>query len=211
MTTVGTRRAAPWSHVVRSWRDAVLAAVGAGVLVLTAIPIHRHSISAAETDVFRAINDHTVLPFVVVWPIMQVGNFVAVPVAAVAAAIFRRWRLAFAILAAGTATYFLAKVVKGIVVRGRPSDLLDDVTIRGAAALGRGYVSGHAAVATLLVVLAWPYLRGRWRWVAVAIAVFVCLSRVYVAAHLPLDVLGGAALGLAVGGITRLVFGHPPP
>jgi undecaprenyl-diphosphatase len=197
--------------VVRIWRDALLAGIGAGLLVLTAVPIHRHSISAAETHVFRAVNDHTVLPFVVVWPVMQLGNFVVVPVAAAVAAIFRRWRLAFAMLAAGAATYFLAKVVKGIVVRGRPSDLLDDVTIRGAAALGRGYVSGHAAVVTLLVVLAWPYLTSRWRWLAVAAAVFVCLSRVYVAAHLPLDVLGGAALGLMVGGIARLVFGRPPP
>jgi membrane-associated phospholipid phosphatase len=211
MTTRVRTRRPRGRPVVRTWRDAVLAAVGAGLLVLTAVPIHRHSISVAETHVFRALNDHTVLPFVVVWPIMQLGNFVVVPVAAAVAAIFRRWRLAFAMLAAGAATYYLAKVVKGIVVRGRPSDLLDDVTIRGAAALGRGYVSGHAAVVTLLVALVWPYLTGRWRWVAVAAAVFVCLSRVYVAAHLPLDVLGGAALGLTVGGIARLVFGRPPP
>ena len=210
MTTVRTRR--PRGRpVVRSWRDAALAGIGAGLLVVTALPIHRHSISVAEANVFRAVNDHTVLPFVIVWPIMQLGNFIVVPVAAAVAAIFRRWRLAFAMLAAGAATYFLAKVVKGIVVRGRPADLLDDITIRGAAALGRGYVSGHAAVVTLLVVLAWPYLSGRWRWVTVAAAAFVCLSRVYVAAHLPLDVLGGAALGLAVGGIARLVFGRPPP
>jgi undecaprenyl-diphosphatase len=30
-----------------------------------------------------------------------------------------------------------------------------------------------------------------------------------VGAHLPLDVLGGAALGLAIGGAVRLLFGHP--
>jgi membrane-associated phospholipid phosphatase len=211
MTTVRADRAARGAPVVRTWHDAVLAAVGAGLLVLSAVPVHEHSISAAETDIFRAVNDHTVLPFVVVWPIMQAGNFIAVPVAAAVAAMFRRWRLAFAILAAGAATYFLAKVVKGIVERGRPAALLDDVTIRGAAALGRGYVSGHAAVVTLLVVLAWPYLSRGWRWVLVVAALFVCLSRVYVAAHLPLDILGGAALGLTVGAIARLVFGRPPP
>jgi undecaprenyl-diphosphatase len=140
---------------------------------------------------------------------MQLGNFVAVPIAAAVAAAFRRFRLALAILAAGLAAYFLAKVVKGLVVRGRPSSLLDDVVIRGSAAGGRGYVSGHAAVATLLLVLVWPYLGRPWRWVALGVAVFVCLARVYVGAHLPLDVIGGAALGLALGGLARLAFGRP--
>jgi membrane-associated phospholipid phosphatase len=37
----------------------------------------------------------------------------------------------------------------------------------------------------------------------------VCLARVHVGAHLPLDVAGGAALGLAVGGAVRLALGHP--
>ena len=211
MTTLRSKRSARGGKVVRTRGDLLLVLIGVALLVLSALPIHRHSISAAETHVFRMINDHTVLPFVIVWPIMQIGNFVAVPIAAAVAAVFRKWRLAVAILVAGVATYYLAKLVKGLVVRGRPASLLDDVTFRGSAALGRGYVSGHAAVSTLLVVLAWPYLTPRWRWAAVAVAVFVSLSRVYVGAHLPLDVLGGAALGLAVGGITRFVFGRPPP
>ena len=86
---------------------------------------------------------------------------------------------------------------------------VDDVRTRGAAALGRGYVSGHAAVVTLLVTLTWPYLSRNGRIVAVALAVAVCLARVYVGAHLPLDIVGGAALGLAVGGAVRLALGHP--
>jgi membrane-associated phospholipid phosphatase len=209
MTTVRTRRTAPWRNVSRTWHDAVLALIGAVLLVLSAIPVHQASVSAAETHVFRAINDHTVLPFVVVWPIMQLGNFVAVPIAAAVAAGLRRFRLALAMLAAGIAAYFLAKVVKDIVVRGRPASLLDDVHLRGASALGRGYVSGHAAVVTLLAVLAWPYLPRPWRWVVVGVAAFVCLARVHVGAHLPLDVVGGAALGLAIGGLARLAFGRP--
>jgi membrane-associated phospholipid phosphatase len=42
-------------------------------------------------------------------------------------------------------------------------------------------------------------------------AVFVCVARVYVGAHLPLDVVGGAALGLAAGTGVRLLFGRPAP
>jgi membrane-associated phospholipid phosphatase len=189
--------------------DFTFVVVGAALLVLSALPVDRHSVSAVERSTFRLLNDHTVLPFLVVWPVMQLGNFVAIPVTAVVAAAVRRWRLAVSILVGGVVAYLSAKQVKKIVPRGRPADLLSDVHIRGAAAQGRGYVSGHAAVVTLIAALAWPYLGKRGRVVAVAIAVLVCLARVYVAAHLPLDVVGGAALGLAVAGLVRLLMGRP--
>jgi membrane-associated phospholipid phosphatase len=195
--------------VVRRPRDAVLAAGGAVALVLASLPVQQHAVSGVETAVFRALNSVTVLPFVVVWPVMQLGNVLVVPTAAVLAAAFRRWRLAAGLLLAGAGVYLLAKQVKGVVVRGRPDGLLSDVVIRGAPALGRGYVSGHAAVVTSLLVVAWPWLGRRARIGCSVLVVAVCLARVHVGAHLPLDVLGGAALGLAVAGVVRLVIGHP--
>jgi hypothetical protein len=54
-----------------------------------------------------------------------------------------------------------------------------------------------------------PYLGRRARWVAVAVAVVVCVSRLYVGAHLPLDVVGGAALGWAAGSLVHLLLGAP--
>jgi membrane-associated phospholipid phosphatase len=189
--------------------DAALVLIGAVLLVLSALPVDRHTVVSAERSVFRLVNDHTVLPFVVIWPVMQLGNFLVIPVVALVAAVARRWRLAFGILLGGLAAYFAAKQVKKIVPRGRPADLLGGVHIRGAAAQGRGYVSGHAAVVTLIAALAWPYLGKRSRAAVVAAAVTVCFARVYVAAHLPLDVVGGAALGLAVAGLVRLLVGRP--
>lgn len=189
--------------------DSAFVVAGAALLVLSSLPVDEQTISAVERGTFRLLNDHTVLPFLVVWPVMQLGNFVAVPVTAAVAAAFRRWRLAAGILVGGVVTYLAAKQVKKIVPRGRPADLLSDVHIRGAAAQGRGYVSGHAAVVTLIAALAWPYLGKRGRILAVVFALFVCFARVYVAAHLPLDVVGGAALGLAVAGLVRLLMGRP--
>lgn len=182
---------------------------GIVLLVLSALPVDQRSVPPAERAVFRLVNDHTALPFVVVWAVMQLGNIVTVPVAALLAAIARKWRLAAGMLLGGMAAYVLAKVVKGIVVRGRPAALLSDVEIRGADPLGRGYPSGHAAVVTLLAVLAWPYLGRRGRIAVLVAAVFVCLARMYVGAHLPLDIVGGAALGLAIGGAVRLLLGRP--
>jgi membrane-associated phospholipid phosphatase len=203
-----TRRRAP---VVRRWQDLALAVAGAVLLVLAALPVDRDQVLEPETFVFRVVNDHTLLPFVVVWTVMQLGNMVAIPVVAAVAALTRRYRLAVGMLIGGLTTYYLAKVVKGIVPRGRPAELLSDVQIRGAEPHGRGFVSGHAGVITLLAVLAWPYLGRRAR-IAVAVAAgAVLLSRVYVGAHLPLDMVGGAALGLAVAGVVRLVLGRPAP
>nr|WP_239524131.1 phosphatase PAP2 family protein [Geodermatophilus normandii] len=140
---------------------------------------------------------------------MQLGNVLVVPAAALVAAAFRRWRLAAGLLLAGAATYFSAKVVKDLVVRGRPDGLLADVVVRGAAAQGRGFLSGHAAVVVTLLTVAWPWLGRRGRIAGVVLAALVCLARVWTAAHLPLDVVGGVGLGLLVGGLVRLVVGRP--
>jgi undecaprenyl-diphosphatase len=206
---VTVRAAAPATSLTRGWLDVTLVAVGAAMLVMAALPVDADRVPDAEAAVFRVLNGTTVLPFVLVWPVMQLGNVLVVPVSAGVAAVLRLWRLAAALLLAGTATYLLAKVVKGIVPRGRPDGLLDEVVIRGADALGRGFVSGHAATLTALAAVAWPWLGRRAR-IAVAVTVtVVCLARVYVGAHLPLDVVGGAGLGLAVAGVVRLLIGRP--
>jgi undecaprenyl-diphosphatase len=195
--------------VRRGWVEVALVGLGALLLVLSALPVDADRVSAAEAAVFRVLNGPTVLPFLLVWPVMQLGNIVAVPVVAAIAAALRRWRLAAAALLAGVGVYVLAKVVKGIVVRGRPDGLLEDVVVRGDAAQGRGFVSGHAAVVVALVAVAWPWLGTRGRIACAALAGAVCWARVYVGSHLPLDVVGGAGLGLAVAGVVLLLVGRP--
>jgi membrane-associated phospholipid phosphatase len=96
-------------------------------------------------------------------------------------------------------------VVKHFVLRGRPSTLLDDAIVRRASPHGLGFVSGHIGVVTALSLVAWPSLPRWGRWVLAA----VFLTRIYVGAHLPLDMIGGAGLGLAVGGAVRLLLGRP--
>ncbi|HEY7050214.1 MAG TPA: phosphatase PAP2 family protein [Jatrophihabitantaceae bacterium] len=188
-----------------------LLVIGAVALTMCALPIDAHHVSRAEVDVFRAVNDPTLAPFVVVWPIMQLGNFLVVPVAAAIAAAFRKWWLALGLLVAGAVAYELAAdVIRRLVERGRPPALLPDVHIRGAAAGGLGFVSGHVAVITALAVVAWPYLGRVGRVIAILAPVVVAVARMNVGAHFPLDVAGGAALGLAVGGAVRLALGYLP-
>jgi undecaprenyl-diphosphatase len=179
------------------------------VLVLAAVPVDPDKLSGIERKIFVGINSIPGLPFVVVWPVMQLGMVLVIPAAALAALAWRRYRLSLSLFLAGATTYVAAKLVKRVVTRGRPSTLVDSVHIHGVASHGLGFVSGHAAVTTALATAAWPYLGATTRKVSVAIVVVVGLLRVYVGAHLPLDVVGGVGLGLAAGAGIRLALGRP--
>lgn len=152
--------AAPVVIQRRRW-DLVWLAVGAAVLLLSALPVHAHSVSTMEASAFRLVNHMPNVPFAIVWLPMQLGNFLIVPVAVVAALALRRWRLAGELALAGAGVYLLAKQVKHFVLRGRPDSLLGDVIVRGAHPHGLGYTSGHIAVVTALAVVATPWLP-RW-------------------------------------------------
>ena len=187
--------------------DLWLLGIGLVVLVLSALPVDARSLTGPEAAAFRLVNDVPDLPFPLVWVPMQLGNFLVVPAAVLVALAFRRWRLALGLGLVGGAAYLLAKEVKHVVQRGRPDTVLADVIIRGDHPRGLGFVSGHIAVVTALAVVAWPWLP-RWaRWATGIAVAAVFLARMYVGAHLPLDMIGGAALGLAGGAAVRLALG----
>ena len=198
--------------------DAVRLVLGLALFLTATAMVHRDRVGTFETNVFRLVNDLPdwlylvdagYLRIPVLWTVMQAGSLVAVPVAAALAAAARRFRLAANLALAGAGVWLLAKAIKQVIARGRPPTLLGEVHLLGSPAHGLGYVSGHAAVAVALSSVASPYLGRRARRLAWAVAFGVCLSRVFVGAHLPLDVVGGAALGWAVAALVHLVLGAP--
>jgi glycosyltransferase 2 family protein len=190
--------------------DAVRLAVAVAVLAASTAVVQTDRVGVLETDVFRLVNDLPTMLFPLVWVVMQAGNLLAGMAAAAVAAATRRFRLAANLAVATAGAWLLALVVKGLVGRGRPPDLLTGYKSHdGLAVGGLGYVSGHAAVAVAIATIASPYLGRRARRVVWAIAFLTCVSRVYVAAHLPLDVVGGAALGWGVGSLVHLLLGAP--
>jgi len=192
----------------RSLFRAELAALlsAAVVLLVTALAASGGDVPQWERTVFRAINRLPEFLYRPVWVVMQFGSFWAIVVVGVVALAFQRFRLAIGLAIAGVSVYLLAELLKAIVDRPRPAALLSDVHIRGAVPTGNGFPSGHASVACALAVIAWLWFGPRLRWTFIAAAVVVCFARIYVGAHLPLDVIGGAALGVASAAVVGLTL-----
>jgi undecaprenyl-diphosphatase len=181
-----------------------LAITGVGVLIA-----QQGQLSTFERDVFRIVNDLPPIIYPIVWLVMQLGNVVGVAVLTVLAAAARRFRMARDIAVSGGLAYLAASFVKSVVGRERPGGLPVGTVLHEGPVGGLGFVSGHSAVAAALAAAAAPYLSRRGRRVAWTLAWAVALSRVYVGAHLPLDVVGGIATGWAIGALVHWVFGVP--
>ena len=189
--------------------DVVRLVVALVLLGLTAIPVDRTSVPVLEEDAFWLLNDLPAALFPVIWLPMQAGSVGAVGACTGLALLARRRLLAVELAVAGVLAWGLAKLVKLFFERPRPGVLFPDAVLHGDVVTGLGYLSGHAAIASTLATVAGPWLPRRLRRLAWAVALLVGVSRIYVGAHLPLDVLGGYALGWAIGACVHLLLGAP--
>ncbi|MGK2902673.1 MAG: phosphatase PAP2 family protein, partial [Mycobacterium sp.] len=90
--------------------------------------------------------------------------------------------------------------LKHILDLPRPAAVLDPVAFNlvGPRYRHNSFPSGHTVTAFVWVCAFIPYLEARWaRLGGLAVAAIIGLSRVAVGAHWPLDIAGGAALGVA--------------
>ena len=114
MRQVSARRA--------SWADPrTRLLVGIAGMAVTAALVRRDRVGNPESQAFRAVNELPDSVYAPVWLVMQLGNLAAAPVLAGAAWLGRDRRLARRLLAAGSATWLLAKLVKRAVDRPRPA------------------------------------------------------------------------------------------
>lgn len=190
-----------------------LFAVGAVVLVLSAIGAHR-GFSPAERRVFRAVNG---LPGWLYWPLwapMQLGNLVVGTLAGLAvAAWFRSWAMAASVIVAMLLKLVTERGVRArlrhlAAIRQRPGTSQPGAILRGdVPSRGPSFLSGHVVLVTAVACAVVSQLPGVAVWVPFALAFLVMFGRVYVGAHNPLDVTAGLGAGLLVGGLLFLLAG----
>lgn len=194
----------------------IVAFLTASVVVGVAMPIAARGVSSFEARLFHAVNDAPNWMYRPAW-LMQFLGLLLVPAAvAIIALYFRRWRLAAGLLLLIPLKLLVEKaVVKQLVFRARPGTSVCEgdptcLNARGDVPLvGPSFPSGHVIIACGIAWLVAPYVGRRSRWALAGACVAVALSRVYLGAHNPLDVLTGAACGIAVGAVLNLLLGVP--
>lgn len=181
---------------------------GAAVFVASTAAVWNDRVPEPAESLFGWINGW---PDWLAWPgypVMQFGMVLAPGVAAAFAwYLTRRRQPAVALLVTGWGMWLVAKVIKAVVDRPRPGGLIDDVQYRlDGGPDGLGFVSGHAVVAFVIAVILSPYVSRRWAIVLWVLAAAAGTLRIYVGAHLPLDSIGGAGLGVAAGAAALLLI-----
>ncbi len=104
--------------------------------------------------------------------------------------------LGLLLIAGLTVQYFTVNILKELITRPRPIETLRDVTLIVETA-GFSLPSGHATNAFMAAYLFSSVFKRHI--VFYGLALMVGISRVYLGAHYPLDVLAGMAVGIAIG------------
>jgi undecaprenyl-diphosphatase len=192
--------------VSRGRRDVVVLVASLAVFGVCALVAADGRVGPVERATFHAVNG---LPEWLYRPMLlfQYLGVLAMPlVVALGALAFRRWRLAAALVLVVPLKLVLERVVKLLVQRERPGTTVPDAVLRGVHSAGLSFVSGHAIITFAIAGLLALVLPRRWGIVAFVLATLNAVARVYLGAHNPLDVVGGAAVGLAIAAALDLVL-----
>jgi membrane-associated phospholipid phosphatase len=143
----------------------------------------------------------------VMWLATQMGNMLIAFLLAGLFFVLDYRRLAVEVILGTLTMWLLVETIKALTDRARPFFDLERTRVIGWRQLGRSFPSGHTAQTFFLVtLLSHQFQLDTWVTVPLyTVAVLVGFTRMYVGAHYPRDVIGGAVLGSIWGVLATLV------
>jgi membrane-associated phospholipid phosphatase len=199
------------AQVPRARTAVLLVGLGAALFGASALVLKTGAVSW-DVSLFRILNQVPAAAASVLTPLshlfLPAGVITVVLLAAVYVVARNRSVLPVATgaVAAGLA-WVLAHVAKAVADRPRPYEVITDTVLRQQPAHGTSFPSSHTAVTLAVAIALVPFLARPLAATGIGYAVLVGWSRVYLGVHYPLDVLAGAGIGLAAGGVILLVAG----
>ena len=198
-------------RVQRAWTAGLLASLGVALFGASALLV-KAGATSWDARLFRVLNEVPPAAASVLTPLshlfLPVG-IIAVCLLAIVYVVARNrgvLPVAAGAAAAGTA-WVLANLAKVIADRPRPYDVMAEVVLRQQPAHGTSFPSSHTAVVLAIAIALVPFLARPLAAAGIAYAALVGWSRVYLGVHYPLDVLAGAGIGMAAGGVIVLALG----
>lgn len=123
-----------------------------------------------------------------------------------------RWEVMRAVVVSFVLAEAITQTLKHLADQPRPTASIPGLDVHGYPKdpFGNAYPSAHTSVAVALVTALWPWLTVPQRIAGVTVASLVALNRLYIGAHWPVDVIGGAAVGLLSGSLCWLAARSRP-
>ena len=150
-------------------------------------------------------SDHPVVDKLMLWATrMGNGGLVWIAVGLIMMGTGRRLEGLMTLLALTLTAFLINLVVKPMFTRKRPYEILETVRTMVNPPFGSSFPSGHAASSFAAASMLW-FFNMPFRYFALALALLIAVSRVYLMVHFPSDVLVGVVSGIAISYLTYLL------
>lgn len=150
-------------------------------------------------------SDHPVVDKLMLWATrMGNGGLVWIAVGLIMMGTGRRLEGLMTLLALTLTAFLINLVVKPMFTRKRPYEILETVRTMVNPPFGSSFPSGHAASSFAAASMLW-FFNMPFRYFALALALLIAVSRVYLMVHFPSDVLVGVVSGIVISYLTYLL------
>ena len=198
-------------RVPGAWTAGLVAGLGAALFGVSALLLKAGAVGW-DVSLFRILNQVPAAAASVLTPLARLFSpagltaVVALTVIYVVARNRSVMPVAAGAVGAGLA-WALAHVAKAIADRPRPYEVIADAALRQQPAHGTSFPSSHTAVTLAVAIALVPFLARPLAAAGIAYAVLTGWSRVYLGVHYPVDIVGGAGIGMIAGGVILLAAG----